>query len=349
MRVLVTGHEGFIGRNLCTDLEGHGIDVLGVDVASPRRPERVDIRDARGLARVFSRARPDAVVHLAALASVPGCESRPDYAMEVNEGGTRVVARLCARFGARMVFMSSAAVYGNPSRLPTPTDTPPRPVNVYGETKVLGERIVREESDGDAVIFRLFNAYGERCDRSYVIPDVIRKALSGLDPIPMQGCGTEARDFVYIRDVVSAIRHALVADSSGTYNLGTGLCTDIRTIAKNVVQALGLEGVGLQFEDVPRLGDFRVSWADLSDGNRFPGWTPRWSLADGIRNSVAYYASKPSRLPGTDHGLTAAEPMSVPRGPTPSITYAPAARARPSPAPMTARVRSQVRRPGDSP
>ncbi len=320
MRVLVTGHAGFIGRNLCTHLGGLGFHVSGVDTASPVEGERVDIRRESALERAFVRAKPDAVVHLAALASVPGCESRPEYAMRVNEGGTRVVARLCARHAARLVFMSSAAVYGNPTELPTPTRAAQRPVNIYGETKVLGERIVREELEGDAVIFRLFNAYGERCDRSYVIPDVIRKALSGHAPIPMQGRGSEARDFVYIRDVVAAVRQALEGDVSGTYNLGTGVCTDIRRVAEMVVHELGRDDVGLQFEDATRLGDFRVSWADLSDGNRLPGWAPRWHLAEGIRNTVAYYVARLA-LPAKeepavwlDTGFTRAGPVVPPTG-----------------------------------
>ena len=323
MRVLVTGHAGFIGRNLCAHLRDRGDEVYGVDVASPLPPERVDIRDREGLKRTFARAKPEAVVHLAALASVPGCEARPGYAMDVNERGTRIAAQLAARHGSRFVFMSSAAVYGNPSRLPTPTEAPQRPVNVYGETKVRGERIVREELEGDAVIFRLFNAYGERCDRSYVIPDVIRKALAGLDPLPMQGLGSEARDFVYVRDVVAALDCALRGDAAGTYNLGTGRSTDIRTVAGLVLRALGMQSIGLRFEDVSRVGDFRVSWADLSDGNRLPDWAPRWSLEAGIRNTVGYYAATMGRtLAAGRPGDVLVERAATPPSPSPGVPRA---------------------------
>ncbi len=339
MRVLITGHVGFIGQNLTVHLEDRGFDVFGIDTASPVAGERVDIRDAKALERAFTKVKPDAVIHLAALASVPRCESRPEDAMDINETGTRVVARVSARHGSRLVFMSSAAVYGNPVLLPTPVAAPQQPVNVYGETKVLGERIVREESEGDAVIFRLFNAYGERCDRSYVVPDLIRKALSGLNPIPMQGLGTEARDFIYIQDVVAALRRATETEVSGTYNLGTGLCTDIDSLARLVVRELGLTQVALRFEDSSRLGDFRVSWADLSDGNRLPGWAPRWSLADGIHNTVAYYVARMKsstertrgRLVVADDapGFLAGIPDPIGELALPMATAAPARRATP--------------------
>jgi len=350
MRVLITGHTGFIGRNLHAYLKGEGFEVAGIDVASPRADEQVDIRDADALGRVFARVRPEAVVHLAALASVPLCEKRPEYAHEVNADGTRAVARLCAKHGAWLVFMSSAAVYGNPALLPTPTTAPQRPVNVYGETKVLGERHIREELGADAVIFRLFNAYGERCERSYVIPDVIRKALSGLNPIPMQGLGSEAPDFVYIRDVLTAIRQAVEGDVSGTYNLGTGHSTDIRTVAGLVIRELGLSQVGLRFEDESRVGDFRVSWADVSDGNTLPGWAPAWALPDGVRNTVSHYVSR-VRLSRTPENPWLAIGEHPPRA-TPSVyghAFTPVTRDQPPLVPLRAPARRPVERPVESP
>ncbi len=217
---------------------------------------------------------------------------------------------MCAEYGARLVFMSSAAVYGNPSRVPTPTSAPVQPVNVYGVTKARAEGVVREHLPRDAVIFRLFNAYGERCDRSYVIPDVIRKALSRLNPVPMQGFGTESRDFVYIRDVVAAIETAVRGTGWGTFNLGTGRTTSIRSVAELILRSLSLRHYGLDFEGTSRLGDFRISWADLSDGNALAGWRPRWSLEEGVRNTVAHYV--PGILAQQETGSLLAAEAAVP-------------------------------------
>ena len=289
MKVLVTGHEGFLGRNLAAHLRDQGHEVAGMDFASSDRAERVDIRDRRAVRETLSRVRPEAVVHLAALASVPACEKDPEYAHEVNLEGTRNIASACQESGSRLVFMSSAAVYGNPSVLPTPTSALISPVNVYGTTKARAETVIRELLPDDAVIFRLFNAYGERCDRSYVIPDVIRKALSRMDPVPMQGLGTESRDFIYVRDVVAAVEAAIQINGAGTYNLGTGRTTTIRGVAEAILRTLSVGHQRLRFADATRLGDFRISWADLSDGNSLAGWRPRWPLEEGLRHTVAYY------------------------------------------------------------
>ena len=139
------------------------------------------------------------------------------------------------------------------------------------------------------VIFRIFNAYGEQCYRSYVIPDTIRKILGGLNPVPMKGTGNEERDFIYIEDVCEAFYVALKSDTVGTFNLGSGTRIKIKDLAKLIAEIMGRKDLKFVFEGRPRIGDIPILHADVSEGNIIPGWKPKTDLKTGLRNTIEWY------------------------------------------------------------
>ncbi len=297
MRVLVTGGWGFIGRNLVESLTDNELYII--DVASPSPKEKIDIRDIHDLEKAFTDFRPEAVIHLAALASVPVCEERSASCFEVNVLGTRNVAYLSAKFNAKLIFVSSAAVYGDPCMLPTPVSCSPAPKNEYGFTKLIGEELVSRYNRSNSIIFRLFNAFGPKCNTSYVIPDILRKLKilmkRGDRKLMLEGTGREERDFIYIKDVVDAFKKALSLDditdnrlkAPPVYNLGSGVKISIKSLAERILEIIGKrDNYMIEFKGERRKGDFDVNWADISGNNALPGWKPQYDLGRGLKEYI---------------------------------------------------------------
>jgi UDP-glucose 4-epimerase len=285
VKVLVTGSSGFIGLNACESFRTFGYEVRGADVASSENA--VDIRDFKLLCKVFSEFRPDVVLHLAALASVPESERDPPKAYTTNVMGTLNVVECANRLNAKAILASSAAVYGQPEILPTPETVPLSPTNIYGATKIAAEHIVNLRAK-EGLIFRLFNVYGPNCNRSYVIPDTIRKAINGENPICAQGTGQEKRDFVYVTDVIDAFRLGMERELEGTFNVGSGETISMKDLISKIISVSGSEAQ-LTFAGSSRLGDFPCNWADLSKIKTMLDWSPKISLEEGLRKTIGWY------------------------------------------------------------
>jgi UDP-glucose 4-epimerase len=284
VKVLVTGSAGFIGTHAARAFRERGDAVLGVDLRRAPGSSVLDLRRPAAVERVVRRFAPDAIVHLGALASVPGCEADPEECVRTNVLGTLHVARAAGAIGARLVFASSAAVYGEGAPLPTPVSAPAEPTNLYGVSKAAGERVCRQHAE-ETVVLRLFNVYGEGCRRSYVIPDLIRRLSARPGLLSMDGTGREARDFVYVGDVIEAMERAVHGRFRGVYNVGSGRRTSLRALARRVAVAVGRAPVPVRFRGA-RPGDFRANHADISPPNGVPGWVPQVGLDEGLRRTV---------------------------------------------------------------
>jgi len=296
LRVVVTGGAGFIGYWTVREFLRFGHEVRVVDNLSRAsfskqlvemgvELRRVDVRDLPSLKDALKGC--DAVIHLAALISVEESAEKPELYHEVNATGTLNVLKASLEAGVeKLIYASSAAVYGEPEQIPVSEDHYTRPNSVYGATKLSGElycRAFHKTYGISAVILRYFNVYGPGQSHEYagVISSFLRRVSRGLPPV-IYGDGTQTRDFIHVRDVARLNRLALNLDVGfGVYNVGSGRGMSILELAKLVLRMAGISE-----EPVfgpPRPGDIRHSVADISRVRRDLGFSPTISLEEGLR------------------------------------------------------------------
>jgi UDP-glucose 4-epimerase len=314
MRVLVTGGAGFIGSNLVYALVTGGHDVGIVDDLSAGKRENIhpyswsrvlDILDPTfpGLVAEFA---PDAVVHLAAQASVTESLRDPDRDWAVNAEGTRIVAEAARAAGAkRVISASSAAVYGEPAQadLPLTEEAPKAPENPYGRSKLASEGMLAGAlagSDTDWASFRFSNVYGPRQDgagEGGVVAVFCQRMHDKVTPV-VYGDGNQTRDFVYVGDVVAAIISALLAEEKlaqgpgdgAAYNVSTGLETSVNELLMALRLASGYLGA-VDYEPA-REGDVLRSSLSPSKAAKAFGWGAHQTLEQGADMTWRWYASQ---------------------------------------------------------
>lgn len=227
----------------------------------------------------------DAVVHLAAYTSAPGSVERPAETYETNLRGLFNV------MGARrLVFASSAAVYGNLPGLPKGEESPTDPTTPYAETKLIGEHLLRDREN--AVALRFFNVYGERqrpdSDYAAVIPKWIEAVATGRQPI-VYGDGRQTRDFIYVGDVARAVWLALQSDglAGETLNIASGRSISLLELLENIAKRAGTAPTP-RFEP-ERPGDVRFSSADVSKAERLIGFRAQTGITEGISRTIDHF------------------------------------------------------------
>lgn len=310
MRVVVTGGAGFIGSNLTFALLAGGNQVLVIDDLStgsldnldPRADFRkLDILD-ESLPEVFESFGPDAVVHLAAQASVTVSLRDPERDRAVNAEGTRRVAAAAARTCTRrMVSASSAAVYGEPESLPLREDARKQPLSPYGSSKLEAESLLARELDGtgvDHASFRFSNVYGPRQDAAgeggvvAIFCDRIRRKEMPV----IFGDGRQTRDFIYVGDVVAAILSALAFEGrlasdgpdGASYNISTGVRTSVDELLMALRVAASWFGPAEHSE--PREGDILHSALDPSRAREVFGWRANVELEAGASMTWRWFS-----------------------------------------------------------
>jgi len=267
-RVLVTGGAGYVGSVCSQQLLSSGHEVVIIDDLSSGHPEsvprnaefhQVDHGDRVGVARVLRQHRFDAVFHFAAKALIPESVSNPGLFFDVNVASGIAFLEVLREFGVnRFVFSSSAAVYGTPRSIPIRESDPKEPVNAYGETKLMFERILRwyASSYGWTVAaFRYFNASGATPDggenhrpETHVIPLLLDVAAEERDCFEIYGDdyattdGTCVRDYVHVADIAAA--HMLALNMSSqcgmeAFNIGLGRGYSVREVVRAVEQVTG--------------------------------------------------------------------------------------------------------------
>jgi UDP-glucose-4-epimerase GalE len=308
----VTGGAGYIGSHTVKLLLQRGFDVTVVDNLSRgyrhnvdiHRLRTVDLADTDGLARVFAERTCDAVVHFAAYISVGESVRVPELYFANNVGGSLSLLTAMHRSGVRrLVFSSTAAVYGMPAVVPIKEESPYTPVNPYGESKVMVERLLHwfDQIHGLRNIrLRYFNASGadsegslgeEHDPETHLIPLLFRAILTG-EPATIFGedyptrDGTCIRDYIHVNDLaeahILALERLMSGGESDAYNVGAGSGYSVREVLRAVEEVTGKK---VPFVFGPRReGDPPELVADSTKLQRMLKWTPRHS---DLRNIVS--------------------------------------------------------------
>ena len=297
-KILVTGGAGFIGYHLCSRLSKLTSNLTIYDNLSSGKMENVkDVAKAKlvkgdilDVKKLCSQEKADLIYHLAAQVVVPYSMENPMIDFETNAKGTLAVLEKARKDDAKLVFASSAAVYGNPTELPTKEEYGFHPVSCYGLSKVVGEEYCGMYVDQyglDITITRFANVYGLRCHG--VIHDFLDKLAKNPGKLEIIGTGLQSRDLVHVSDVVDAL--AIVGSNESTngktYNLGFGTTTKIINLAKMMLEILDLEKkTFVTTTGVSWQGDISTIWFDISKAKKELNWNPKVSLEDSIKEVI---------------------------------------------------------------
>ena len=305
-RVVVTGGAGFIGSNIAWSLCDDN-DVVVVDNLSTGKIDNIkklvtskkiefvkgSITDIALMKKTLKGA--DYVLHQAAIASVPRSVKDP---LATNEAGiTGTLTTLVASRDAgvkKVVFASSSSVYGDTPTLPKHEGMPLSPLSPYAVTKATSESYCKLFNDLyglGTVSLRYFNVYGPRQDPSSeyaaVIPKFITSALNGK-PLVVYGDGKQTRDFTYIQDAVTANVLAAQSKAIGNYNIAAGRRITVNELASTVIGIT--DSRSKVRHEPPRRGDIKHSLADISRAKKAFGYSPQYSLKQGLTETVGWFA-----------------------------------------------------------
>ena len=331
--VLLTGATGYIASHAWLALQQAGFDVVGVDDFSnsspvvlqrllrlaPRPPvfERADVGDAAAVEAVLQRHRIDAAVHFAAFKAVGESVQRPLAYYRNNVGGLVTVCEALQRHGIRrFVFSSSATVYGDPERLPITEDAPLSATNPYGQTKLIGETLLRDLGAADpawqTACLRYFNPVGAHPSGligehpsgtpNNLVPYITQVAAGRLARLRIYGNdyptrdGTGERDYIHVEDLarahVAALDYASRFSGCEAINVGTGRGATVLEMIREIEAASGRK---VPYEIVARReGDIATSIADVRKAERLLGWKAQYGIAEMCRSAWHWQSRNPN-------------------------------------------------------
>ncbi len=287
LRFLITGGEGFIGRNLASALRNSGNDVKTIDIAG--KPDyKFSITDKDAFHTIKEKF--DCIFHLAAVTSPPQFEEDPGNGLTVNINGTFNVLDYASRTGTRkVVIASSSAIYGDSKDISVEEKPQDTFMNLYPVTKVTDEYLARYFSvrgDLECVALRYFNTFGSGENTKGMYSSPIHKFLLSAmhsEDIDIFGDGKQSRDFIYVKDTVKATILAFEKGRPGeSYNVGTGISTDFNRIAAIIKEVTGSSSI-IRHVKNPFKSYQMFTKADMSKSERELGFKPSYDLESAIR------------------------------------------------------------------
>ncbi|MDD4879140.1 MAG: SDR family oxidoreductase [Candidatus Omnitrophica bacterium] len=307
-RYLVTGGAGFIGSNIVDELVRRREEVKVLDDFSSGKKKNLenvsgnieliegDIRDPSALKKALKGC--DYVIHQAALRSVPKSLEDPKLYDDVNVKGTlNLLVASQENKIKRVVFASSSSIYGDTTKLPQCEDQIPQPISPYAATKLAGEhycRVFAKSYGLETVALRYFNVFGPRqsleSQYAVVIPKFITCILKGEQP-PVDGDGTQSRDFTYVDNVVEANLTAAVREgvSGEAFNVACGKGYNLLELVRILNEIIG-KGIKPRFMP-PRAGDVKHTLADIAKMKKLLKFDPKVDFVLGLRKTVEYFRS----------------------------------------------------------
>lgn len=333
MAILVTGGAGYIGSHTVVELLQNGYEVVVVDNLSNSKPEalkrvkeitgkdfkfyKVDLLDRDGLEQVFKENKLEAVIHFAGLKAVGESVSIPLKYYYNNITGTLILCELMQKYGVKkIVFSSSATVYGMKNKSPLTEDMPLSTTNPYGSTKLMIEQILRDvyvsDNSWSIALLRYFNPIGAHESGrigedpngipNNLMPYITQVAVGKREKLSIFGNdydthdGTGVRDYIHVVDLakghLKALEKVMKAEGVEAYNLGTGVGYSVLDVVKNFEKATG--------QHIPyvivgrRPGDVAECYADPSKAERELGWKAEKTLEDMCRDSWNWQKNNPA-------------------------------------------------------
>jgi UDP-glucose 4-epimerase len=295
MKILVTGGSGFIGSHIVEHYQGKAEEIRVLDNLRTGYRKNLDGLDCtfiegsitdRELVRKAVQGV-DYIFHLAALVSVPESMAKPAECVDINVHGLLNVLEEAAAAGVqKLVFASSAAIYGDNPTVPKLETMVPEPKSPYAITKLDGEyylNLFRSEGRLETAAIRFFNVFGPRQDPkgayAAAVPIFIEKAVKGED-ITVFGDGEQTRDFIYVKDIVGALTFAAETPGvTGVFNAGYGGQITINQLAQQILSNAGSSSKVLHAPERP--GDVKHSRASNTKLLQ-AGWTPQYTLEQGL-------------------------------------------------------------------
>ncbi|OGD87108.1 UDP-glucose 4-epimerase GalE [Candidatus Curtissbacteria bacterium RBG_13_35_7] len=300
MKILVTGGAGFIGSHVTRLLLNAGHQVTVIDNLSFGKKENVDkrakfiIADIKDTKKVKESLKGiEAVIHMAGLIVVPESVKDPIKYCDNNVIGSVILIEEMRKANVKkIIFSSSACVYGTLDKLPIMEDAPIHPDNPYGASKASIETFLQTYNaihGFDSIILRYFNPYGpgeEHNPETHAIPNFIKAALL-KKPIPLYWKGEQIRDFIYIEDLAQA--HIDVMDQKGyqVFNIGTEKGVVVKDVVNEIFKIVGYK---LPTKDLgKRPGDVHANYASSQKLTKATGWKTKVSLHEGLKRTIEYY------------------------------------------------------------
>jgi nucleoside-diphosphate-sugar epimerase len=298
MKFAVTGGAGFVGNNIVKLLISKGYSVAVIDNLHTGKKEnlngiiekiefhQIDIRNYKEMEIILKNV--DGIFHEAALTIVQESFKKEKEYFDVNVKGTENIFKIAKKFKKKVVYASSSSIYGDTKKIPIKENTTRKPINPYGQTKLedefLAEKYTKE--GGNIIGLRYFNIFGKGQTGSYagVITQFIRKLKENKSPI-IFGDGLQIRDFIHVSDIAEANLAAMLSNTnSGFFNIGTGIGTKIKDLAKIMIKIFDEE-----FEPIfqePLKGDVKISQADITLTNKKLNWKSKIKLEEGLRKFI---------------------------------------------------------------
>lgn len=301
MKVVVTGGAGFIGSHIVRILLDKGYEVRVIDNLSRGFSELVDQRadfqneDLKNQKKITKLIKDyDAVIHLGNYIVVPESVDRPvEYAENNVVNTVKLLEAMKDAKVQKIIFSSSATVYGEPKKLPLKEEEPiGAQTNQYGASKVAMEAFIgayHSLYNFDTVILRYFNPYGPNESHepeTHAIPNFIIAALK-KQPIPLHWKGEQIRDFIYVEDLAEAHATVLHVSGSEVFNIGTEVGSKVKKVIDTIFKIVGYK---VPIQDLgPRPGDAHATYASSKKIKEYVGWEAKTSLEEGLTKTIEFF------------------------------------------------------------